>query len=272
MVIDLYKFYNDVRKKIGRDAMYIICDTFSVSKAEVLSAKKVDVSSEDYNKANKLISRRENKEPLQYLIGKCEFYDNTYKVGKGVLIPRADTEISLETALNLCEDNMRVADLCSGSGCIALSLKKANQSLEVFAYELFDDALYYLKENAKDIGADINIIKGDVTTKLTSIQFDIVISNPPYLTNEDMCSLQEEVRYEPKTALYGGKDGLDFYKKITQIWKDNIKENGYLIFEVGQNQHEAVKEIMQENGFCEIEFIKDLSKIIRTVKGKRRKN
>ena len=273
MVINLYEYYGKIRKRIGRDALYLMEFALDVDKSEILADKKLEVSEDVINLLEQMVVRREKGEPLQYIKGECEFYGLNFKVGEGVLVPRADTEISVETVLGVCGENAKIADLCSGSGCIAISVKKNKPSAEVCAYELSDKALEYLKENAKQNGADINIIKADVTCPTDdNTEFDIVVANPPYLTKEDMNELQTEVKFEPETALFGGDDGLDFYRDITRVWSDKIKDNGYLIYEIGINQQKDVAEIMKNYGFCDIEEIKDLSGIIRVIKGKRRKN
>ena len=271
MVINLYKFYCEARKKIGRDALYLLEYASGYDKAEILAGKEIDIKDETYNNINSLIEKRENGEPLQYLTGRCEFFGLDFEVGEGVLIPRADTEISVEEVLKLCPENAKIADLCSGSGCIAISIKKNKPNAEIYAYEISDKAITYLQKNAKINNSDIKIIKADVLKDPKEKDFDIIISNPPYLTNEDMQNLQQEVTFEPKSALYGGGDGLDFYRNITRIWADKIKNEGYLIYEIGINQQDAVSEILLNSGFCEIKQIKDLSGIIRVIIGKRRK-
>lgn len=272
MVINLYDFYEDKRKLIGRDALYLTAFCFGVDISKVLSGKTLEVSDEVAVKANEMVTKRLKGVPLQYLKGECEFFGLDFTVGEGVLIPRADTEVSVETVLRVCPENAKIADLCSGSGCIAISVKKNHPDVSVYAYELSDKALKYLKINAENNDVDINIKKADVTKVPDEAGFDIVVANPPYLTKKDMNELQLEVTFEPETALFGGEDGLDFYRKITASWQDALLDGGYLIYEIGINQQNDVKKIMEQNGFCEIEEIKDLSGIVRTLKGKRRKN
>lgn len=218
-----------------------------------------------------LAQRRSEGEPLQYLLGQWEFWGCNFKVGEGVLIPRPDTETLVEQVLDICRRNSlsapKIADLCSGSGCIAAALKKELPDAEVYAVELSEKALPYLRQNIKLNGLDIHIIEGDVLKGETAREItglDILVSNPPYLTSQDMRELMTEVRYEPESALFGGEDGLDFYRAITKLWKSSVKNGGYIAYEFGMGQHDAVKDILEENGFTDVELRRDGGGIIRT--------
>ena len=196
--------------------------------------------------------------PLQYILGEWEFFGYRFKVGEGVLIPRPDTETLVEQVIEICRSNKlespKIADLCSGSGCIAVTLKKEIPQAQVYAVELSDKALPYIRMNSELNHADIHIV-----------QADVIVSNPPYLTGQDMKCLQTEVAFEPEMALFGGEDGLDFYRKITAVWRNSLNSGGYIAFEFGINQHEAVSEILQQYGFKNIQLSRDTSGIIRTV-------
>ncbi|MBQ9894486.1 MAG: peptide chain release factor N(5)-glutamine methyltransferase [Ruminococcus sp.] len=218
-----------------------------------------------------LIKKRSEGYPLQYLLGEWEFYGYPIKVGEGVLIPRPDTETLVDQVLEICRKNgmtsPKIADLCSGSGCIAIALKKQLPSAEVYSVELSDKALGYLRENIKLNNADITVIEGDVLKKETQKQLsrlDIIVSNPPYLTGEEMRELQTEVSHEPGLALYGGNDGLGFYRAITELWRRSLKLGGYIAYEFGEDQHDAVKKILTANSFDNIQFCRDGGGIIRT--------
>lgn len=219
-----------------------------------------------------LAQRRSEGYPLQYLLGQWEFWGCNFKVGEGVLIPRPDTETLVEQVLDICRREKltapKIADLCSGSGCIAVALKKEIPQAEVYAVELSDKALAYLRQNTElnDCG-DIHIIKGDVLdheTVSAVTGLDILVSNPPYLTSQDMSELMTEVRFEPENALFGGEDGLDFYRSMTELWKPSIKDGGYIAYEYGMGQHDDVKAILEENGFTDVVFRCDGGGIIRT--------
>ena len=228
-------------------------------------------------KITDLTERRSQGYPLQYLLGRWEFFGYPFNVGEGVLIPRPETELLVENIIEICRREQltspRIADLCSGSGCIAVTLKKELPSAEVRAYEISPQALSYLKENASLNDADINIIERDVmlggNEDIPEDGFDIIVSNPPYLTSEEMSQLQTEVRHEPELALYGGEDGLDAYRAITDIWKHHLRKNGWLCYEYGDGQHDYVKDILIDNDFRNITLSRDLAGIYRAVSAQR---
>lgn len=230
-----------------------------------------EVSAEHEEKIRGMIKRRSGGEPLQYILGEWDFWSCTFKVGEGVLIPRPDTETLIEDVLKICRrknlKSPKIADLCSGSGCIAVTLKKEIPTAEVYAVELSEQAIGYLKRNVELNDADVNIIAADVLDGRTAEKFrelDIIVTNPPYLTAEEMNDLQPEVRREPYMALFGGNDGLDFYRRLAPLWRDSLKRGGSFCCEFGMGQHDAVKNILHENHFINIEFSKDAGGIIRT--------
>jgi release factor glutamine methyltransferase len=223
-----------------------------------------------------MAERRAGHYPLQYIIGEWDFYGMTFEVGEGVLIPRADTETLVDDVLRICRENNienpQIADLCSGSGCIAVALSHELDTADVTAVEYSDNAIKYLRKNAEKNNAGIRIICGDVLDTETAEKtggFDIIVSNPPYLTSEDMENLQKEVSFEPETALFGGDDGLSFYRKITSIWKYKIKNGGFIAYELGIRQYESVREILEKNGFSDIRYSYDAGGIIRTITGRK---
>lgn len=219
-----------------------------------------------------MAEKRRNGLPVQYIVGEWEFYGYPFKVGKGVLIPRQDTETLVDYVIEICRRNNikspKIIDLCSGTGCIAITLKKEIPDSEVYALELSENALEYLEYNKKLNNADIKIIKADVledNSRKNLPVFDIIVSNPPYLTKQDMQELQKEVQAEPESALYAGEDGLYFYKKITPLWKKSLKKGGIIVYEIGINQHDSVSDILKSDNFEKVEFIKDTAGIIRVV-------
>jgi len=224
----------------------------------------------------KLIRRRENGEPLQYILGEWEFYGYTFKVGKGVLIPRPETEFLVDLAKEYCVRGAPVFDLCSGSGCVGISIAKETLCSNVIAVEKSPAAIKYLRENIKlnKVEKKVNVIECNVLNrkklnsmvKYNSFTSSIVI-NPPYLSKSDMDSLQKEVTHEPKEALYGGEDGLDFYRNFFDKW--NVRYNPLFACEVGDGQAQAVCEIMENKGL-KPKILKDYSgieRIIYTIRG-----
>ena len=253
----------------GFDAMCIFQNVFGERNPMFLPQE--NVSEEHEEQIRGMIKRRSEGEPLQYILGEWDFWNCTFKVGEGVLIPRPDTETLIEDVLKICRrKNLRtpkIADLCSGSGCIAITLKKEIPTAEVYALELSEQAMGYLKRNSELNGAEINIIAADVLDDRTAEKFrelDIIVTNPPYLTASEMNELQPEVRREPYMALFGGNDGLDFYRRLAPLWRDSLKKGGSFCCEFGMGQHDAVKQILHENHFINIEFSKDAGGIIRT--------
>lgn len=205
--------------------------------------------------------------PLQYIFGKWEFYGYEFFVGEGVLIPRPETELLVDIAVeNLTKDSIML-DLCSGTGCIPIACAKET-GCKAYAVELYDKAFSYLEKNIAHNSAAVTAVKGDAldNSHFDGVMFDAIFSNPPYLTEEEMKELQREVCHEPETALYGGEDGLDFYRQLFTLWKPRLKSGGIFAVEVGDRQGEQVKTLMEEAGFT-AEIIPDLQGIGRVVKG-----
>lgn len=233
--------------------------------------------------AMKLAEKRAEGYPLQYLLGKWEFYGLSFKVGEGVLIPRHDTETLVDTVVNHFAAKKfydpQIIDLCSGTGCIAVSLQKTMPKSKLIAVELSSDAMPYLVENIRSNNADVKILKGDVMdgrlldnfkdeeSEGDYRQLDCIVSNPPYLTAEEMSDLQTEVTFEPASALDGGNDGLKFYRVISCLWKEILKDGGLLAFEIGYRQGEDVAEILRKGGYTDVKIIKDLGGNDRVVTG-----
>lgn len=209
-------------------------------------------------------------EPLQYVIGRWDFYESEFHVGRGVLIPRPETEelteLVIDNAKRLCSPV--VFDLCSGSGCIGISIAKALPSSTVYCVEKSEEALQYLLKNAESI-SNVKVVNSDINYPSDIKNADIIVSNPPYIKSSDLSTLQSEVQFEPSMALDGGADGLDFYRIIAEKWNSNLKENGMLFLEIGEDQGEAVYEILEKQGFKEIEVIKDMygnNRMVKSVK------
>lgn len=230
------------------------------------------VSGEEFSEMKRLAARRAEGEPLQYLFGAWEFYGLRFFVGKGVLIPRPETELLAELSIGLLKRGGKMLDLCSGTGCIAIAAAK-NTPAEITAVERYEAAFSYLQKNIGCHRAKVTAILGDALDPavLPDSDFDLIVSNPPYLTKAEMAVLQREVRHEPETALYGGEDGLDFYRRLIPLWKDRLKKGGTLAVEVGDGQAAAVGEIFSESGLS-AEIRNDYQGIGRVVFGKSEKS
>lgn len=211
--------------------------------------------------------------PLQYLIGEWDFYGYPIYVGEGVLIPRPETELLVRDALRalsaLNKKSPAVADLCSGSGCIAIAIAREYADARVTAVEKYDDAYGYLERNIeRNEASNVLPVKDDVLGPLAGSlegMFDVIVCNPPYIRTEDLATLQKEVQFEPVEALDGKEDGLYFYRKITKLWKPCLAPSGTMLFEIGFDQGESVSQILRENGFSWVEVRRDYNELDRIV-------
>lgn len=206
-----------------------------------------------------LLWRVKSGEPLQYVIGKWDFYESEFFVGEGVLIPRPETEELTDLAVKIAQkiENPVVIDLCSGSGCIGISIAKKIKTSTVYLVEKSEKAFYYLLKNAKDV-PNVNSLNKDIFALPQIEKADIIVSNPPYINSGDIDLLQKEVQREPRMALDGGQDGLDFYRFIAENYKDYLKPDGVLLFEIGETQADAVVDILKSNSYSDIEIKKDI--------------
>ena len=205
---------------------------------------------------------------LQYRNELKEFMGLRFKVNSNVLIPRQDTETLVEQVLKIVKPGMKVLDLCTGSGCVLISVLKNAPELTGVGSDISKTALLVAKENAKMHEVDADWIRSDLFDNITET-FDVIMANPPYIPTGEILSLMPEVRdFEPENALDGGADGLDFYRKIAGQVKDYLNPGGYVYMEIGYDQGEAVSELMRNAGFTEVEVIKDLARNDRVVKGK----
>ena len=229
-----------------------------------------EVTEAEEQKYNELLLRREKREPVAYILGKWEFMGLSFNVSKDVLIPEQDTEVLVEEALRYCEDKMRILDLCTGSGCIALSLLNYPNDTKAVCTDISEAALSVAKENADKLGLSdrVTFIETDLFPDKTIGKFDVIVSNPPYIATEVIKTLAPEVKdYEPNLALDGSKDGLEFYRRIVNGAGEYLFSSGYLIMEIGYDQAEAVKALLTENGkYHDIEVIKDYAGNDRVVR------
>ena len=195
--------------------------------------------------------------PLQHITHRQEFMKMDFFVDENVLIPRPDTEILVEEVIKIAQkyNSPRILDLCTGSGAIAISLKKFIPNADIIAVDIREKALEIAKRNAEKLEAKINFVKSDLFDKLDNKKFDIIVSNPPYIRKDEIKKLSEEVQKEPKIALNGGEDGLDFYRIITEQAINYLKTGSFLCFEIGYNQKNDVIKIIEDeqnykNTYC----------------------
>lgn len=267
----------------GFDADCLAEDILDADKIALMLRGNEEVPEANADRLMEAAEKRCSGTPLQYILGKWEFYGRDFYVGKGVLIPRPDTEVLVEKVLEhfMGEENLapEIIDLCSGSGCIAVTLKKELPKAAVYAAELSSEAMPYLIKNIRLNEADVKIIKGDVTNGQLLENFldpedfgeyrqiDGIVCNPPYLTDREMDELSREVRREPELALRGGPDGLKFYRIIAGLWRDVLKDGGLLAFETGFEQGAAVKDILEKSGYGSVRIHKDYAGRDRVVMG-----
>ena len=216
-----------------------------------------------------MVQRRAKREPLQYILGEWDFFDMTLQVGPGVLCPRGDTEFVTDQALQRGPFT-KVLDLCSGSGCIALAIARFCKGADVTAVELSEHAYPYLQKNIATYGEGrVHPVKADVFAYQAQCGngYDLIISNPPYLTFDEMKNLTPETAAEPAMALQAEDSGLAFYRHIAAAYRPCLKQGGLLAFEIGYAQGEAVKSILLDNGYDNIQVVKDYGQNDRFVCG-----
>ena len=206
------------------------------------------------------VERRCRREPLQYIIGAVDFYRESYRVTPDCLIPRQETELLVDYAVKHLPDGCCFLDLCTGSGCIAISTLKNTKETRAYAVDISEGALDLARQNAEQNGVSdrIDFVKKDVLTDALKKNFFAVLSNPPYVTEDAYLKLEPEIYFEPKIAFVGKDSGLEFYKRILELYKDKTDPDGFFAFEIGYDQGDSLVEIAHAHGMtCEI--IKDYS-------------
>ena len=250
------------------DAWYLLQMVCKIERSYYYVHGEEDITQDAQKEYEIAVQKRAEHIPLQYIIGEQEFMGLRFKVNSNVLIPRQDTETLVEQVLKIVKPGMKVLDLCTGSGCVLISVLKNAPELTGMGSDISKTALLVAKENAKLHEVDAEWVRSDLFDNITET-FDVIMANPPYIPTGEILSLMPEVRdFEPENALDGGADGLDFYRKIAGQVKDYLNPGGYVYMEIGYDQGEAVSELMRNAGFTEVEVIKDLARNDRVVKGK----
>ena len=250
------------------DAWYLLQMVCKIERSYYYVHGEEDITQDAQKEYEIAVQKRAEHIPLQYIIGEQEFMGLRFKVNSNVLIPRQDTETLVEQVLKIVKPGMKVLDLCTGSGCVLISVLKNAPELTGMGSDISKTALLVAKENAKLHEVDAEWVRSDLFANITET-FDVIMANPPYIPTGEILSLMPEVRdFEPENALDGGADGLDFYRKIAGQVKDYLNPGGYVYMEIGYDQGEAVSELMRNAGFTEVEVIKDLARNDRVVKGK----
>lgn len=249
------------------NAWYLLSEAFSISRADYFLHKDKETDVTERERYLAWIEIRATHYPLEYILGKQEFMGLEFKVNENVLIPRQDTEILVEGALKSCQGK-KVLDMCTGSGCIAISIARLGNVSEMHAVDISRGALEVADENAKRNDAKVEFLESNLFEQVSG-QYDMIVSNPPYIESGVIETLMPEVReFEPRLALDGTEDGLYFYKAISNAAPEYLTDEGEIFFEIGYNQGEAVSNIVREAGFSYVEVRKDLAGLDRVVYGK----
>ena len=254
------------------DAWYLLQMACKIDRNFYYLHEEDELTAEQQSEYESTVHKRAEHVPLQYIIGEQEFMGLKFKVNSNVLIPRQDTETLVEEALRVVEPGMRVLDLCTGSGCIIISLAKNVADISCTGSDISKQALLVAKENAKANEVEVEWERSDLFENISGT-FDLIVSNPPYIPTGEIPGLMPEVRdFEPVDALDGKEDGLYFYRIITEKSPEYLTSDGYLYFEIGYDQGEAVSAMMRQCGYTQVEVIKDLAGNDRVVKGRKKEH
>lgn len=249
------------------DAWYLLEWCTGVSRSHYLAYPDEIISHDQEEQYRASLVKRERRIPLQQITGEQEFMGLSFYVNEHVLIPRQDTEILVEETARFLKDGMQFLDLCTGSGCILLSLLHLKPGAEGTGADLSPEALKVAEKNRERLGAKAALIQSDLFDKIEGA-FDVIVSNPPYIKRTEIETLMDEVRlHEPYMALDGHEDGLYFYRKIAEEAPKYLRAGGGLFLEIGCDQGACVAELLRQQGFAEVKVVKDLAGLDRVVEG-----
>ena len=248
------------------DAWYLFSYVTGLDRAAFFLHGEEPMAEPDMIRYRDLVTKRGERIPLQHLTGEQEFMGLDFHVNEHVLIPRQDTECLVERVLPYV-DGKRVLDVCTGSGCIAIAIAKLGKPFIVHGVDISEEALAVARQNATELNASVELFAGDLMTKMDG-QYDVIVSNPPYIPSEVIEGLMPEVKeHEPRLALDGEADGLSFYREIINEAPDYLNPDGRIYFEIGAEQGEDLTHLMNERGFSEVKVHKDLAGLDRIVTG-----
>ncbi|MFU0824879.1 peptide chain release factor N(5)-glutamine methyltransferase [Clostridium sp.] len=256
------------------DAQLLLQKVLNKDKLFITINRDFEISLEEEKEYFDMVELRKNKMPVKYILGECEFMGLNFNVREGVLIPRPDTEILVEEVIERIKENdyREICDVCCGSGAIGISIGRFVEDTRVYCCDISDIACQVTEENINKLGMQdrVKIFKSDLLDEaiIKNRKFDAVVSNPPYIKEEVIPTLMDDVKnYEPHIALDGGKDGLDFYRKITEQSLQVLNKGGLLAFEIGYDQGEEVQAILRDRGFTDVKCIRDLAGLNRVITG-----
>lgn len=258
-------------READNEAGIILCEKAGVTRSDLFAHPEREIPAEVCEGIDSILQRRCSREPLQYILGKWNFMGLDFEVAGGVLIPRADTEILVECVLKELHDGMRILDLCTGTGCIAISLLNYSNDCEATAVDISPAACELARRNASLLRSPekLKVELGDLYDA-SSDTYDIIVSNPPYIDSDVIDTLETEVKdFEPRLALDGGPDGLDLIRRIIGEAPEHLKGGGELFLEIGYDQGQRTAELMEAAGFKYIECVKDYAGLDRVVHGQR---
>lgn len=277
---NIFSVYNDLKRDLKAagiedfafEARQILRYVTGYSNSEIMSRYNEEIPPMKLLALNSISGKRKSHYPLQYILGEWSFYGLDFYVGDGVLCPRADTETLVDCALEMLKGkhSAKILDLCSGSGCVAIAVEKNTENAEITAIEKYDKAFSYLEKNINRHSSAIKAVKADIFSAFYDIEdgsVDLLLSNPPYISAEEMCQINKEAEFEPDTALYGGEDGLLFYRLIAEKWLKKIRNGGGFAVEIGFSQADAVKEIFKSAGATNLGVKSDFGGNLRVVFG-----
>lgn len=230
-----------------------------------------EMTQEQLREFESVTKKRAERVPLQYITGEQEFMGLVFHVNSSVLIPRQDTETLVEAALRQVRPGMKVMDMCTGSGCVLISILRHSHGVTGFGYDISKQALICAKENARLNEVSAVFERSNLFDDVMERDFDIIVANPPYIPTDEIVKLMPEVsQFEPTVALDGHEDGLYFYRKLAEKCADYLKPQGYVFFEIGYDQGEAVSELLFAAGYSDVRVLQDLAHNDRVVMGRRK--